>query len=145
LNRVLVIHGLGMNMRGKLKREIFGPMTLPEYDEQIKAAARELQLAVEIIQSNLEGEIVNKLYDAAERNFAGAVINPAGFSIGYRGLTVAIEQVGFPVVEVHVSNPANRGIQSDLSKVCRATVTGFGVTGYRLALAGLKEMLAPKA
>jgi 3-dehydroquinate dehydratase II len=145
LNTVLVIHGLGMNMRGKLKREIFGPMTLPEYDRQIEAAARELQLAVEIVQSNAEGEIVNKLYDAAERSFAGAVINPAGFSIGYRGLTVAIEQVGFPVVEVHVSNPANRGIQSDLSKVCRATVTGFGVAGYKLALAGLKEMLAPKA
>ena len=144
MDRVLVIHGLGMNMRGKVKREVFGSMTLPEYDRQIEEAARELRFSAEIVQSNFEGEIVNKLYDAAERGFAGAVINPAGFSIGYRGLTVAIEQVGFPVVEVHVSNPANRGIQSDLSKVCRATVTGLGVTGYKLALVGLKEVIGPK-
>ncbi len=144
MDRVLVIHGLGMNMRGKVKREVFGSMTLPEYDRQIEEAARELRFSAEIVQSNFEGEIVNKLYDAAERGLAGAVINPAGFSIGYRGLTVAIEQVGFPVVEVHVSNPANRGIQSDLSKVCRATVTGFGVTGYKLALVGLKEVIGPK-
>jgi 3-dehydroquinate dehydratase-2 len=141
---VLVLHGLGMNMRGKVKREIFGSMTLAEYDAQISVAARELGFEVEIFQSNLEGDIVNKLYCAAERSFSGAVINPAGFSTGYRGLTVAIDQVGFPVVEVHVSNPANRGIQSDLSKVCRATVTGFGVGGYKLALVGLKEILSQR-
>jgi 3-dehydroquinate dehydratase II len=143
MSKVLVVHGLGMNMRGRVKRELFGAMTLAEYDEQIRVAAQELGFAVDIFQSNFEGEIVNKLYDAVDRNFAGAVINPAGFSIGYRGLTVAIEQLGFPVVEVHVSNPANRGIQSDVGKVCRATVTGFGVAGYRLALAGLKGILAP--
>lgn len=143
MTKVLVIHGLGMNMRGKTKPEVFGTMTLPEYDAEIYAAAKELGLSVEILQSNFEGEIVNRLYEAAEQGVGGAVINPAGFCIGYRGLTVAIDQVGFPVVEVHVSNPVIRGIQSDVAKVCRATVTGFGVGSYRLALAGLRDLIGP--
>lgn len=143
MTEILVIHGLGMNMRGKVKPEIFGTMTLPEYDAEIRAAAEEFGLSVAIFQSNIEGEIVNRLYEAADRGIGGAIINPAGFSIGYRGLTVAIEQVGFPVVEVHVSNPASRGVQSDVGKVCRATVTGFGVGSYRLALAGLKTLVMP--
>src|SRR5207342_3699295 len=65
--RILVIHGAGMNMRGKVQTEIFGPMTLPEYDERIRGYASELGLEVEIFHSNIEGEIVNKLYDAADR------------------------------------------------------------------------------
>src|SRR3546814_20094746 len=122
-----------MNMRGKVKRDVFGAMTLPEYDASIRAAAGELDLSAEIFQSNAEGEVVDKLYEAAGQGVAGAVINPAGFSIGYRGLTVAIDQVEFPVVEVHVSNPAHHGIQSHVGKVCRPTATGSGVGGYRPA------------
>lgn len=142
---ILVIHGLGMNMRGKVKPEVFGRLTLPEYDAAIRAAAKELDLFTEIFQSNSEAAVVDKLYEAAERGIAGAVINPAGFCVGYRGLTVAIDQVDFPVVEVHVSNPANRGIISDVGRVCRATVTGFGVESYRLALIGLKTIIAQSA
>src|SRR5712692_8214966 len=67
--RVLVIHGAGMNMRGKVQTEIFGPMTLPEYDERIRGYASELGLDVEIFHSNIEGEIVNKLYEANDRGF----------------------------------------------------------------------------
>lgn len=142
---VLVLHGLGMNMRGKVKQEVFGRLTLPEYDDFIRTAAQELGLSIEIFQSNSEGEIVDRLYEAAGGAITGAIINPAGFSIGYRGLTVAIGQVDFPVVEVHVSNPANHGVLSDVGKVCRATVTGFGVGGYRLALIGLKDIISKGA
>jgi 3-dehydroquinate dehydratase-2 len=143
--KVLVIHGLGMNMRGKLKTEIFGRETLAEYDARIRAAAAELGLGLEIFQSNAESEIVDRLYGAVEQGIAGVVINPAGFAIGYRGLTVAIDQVNFPVVEVHFSNPATRGIISDVGRVAAATVTGFGVESYCVALCGLKDLLARKA
>ena len=60
--KVLVIHGAGMNMRGKVQLDIFGPMTLPQYDEQIRGYAKELGVDVEIFHSNIEGEIVNRLY-----------------------------------------------------------------------------------
>ena len=82
--RVLVIHGAGMNMRGKVQVDIFGPMTLPEYDERIRGYAKELGVEVEIFHSNIEGEIVNRLYAANAEGFDAAIFNPAAFGIaGY--------------------------------------------------------------
>lgn len=66
----------------------------------------------------------------------------AGFTKGYRALGLACGQVGFPVVEVHMSNTAANGTVSEITPHCKATVQGFGVQGYRLALAGLADLLA---
>ena len=73
----------------------------------------------------------------------GALINPAGFMIGYPALAAAISQVPFPTIEVHISNPARRGISSEIAKVCRATVTGCGIFGYDLALRGILRLIEP--
>src|SRR4029079_5523254 len=97
MTRVLVIHGAGMNMRGKVQTEIFGPMTLPEYDERIRGYAAELAREVEmsrcypgelgleseIFHSNIEGEVVNKIYEANDKGFDAALFNPAAFGTGY--------------------------------------------------------------
>jgi 3-dehydroquinate dehydratase-2 len=139
--KILVVHGAGMNMRGKSQIEMFGPLTLAQYDEHIRRYADELKCEVEVFHSNIEGEAVNRFYDAFERKFDGALINPAGFTTGYPALCAAITQVGFPVIEVHLSNPALRGRISDVGRVCRSVVTGFGIAGYRLALQGLLEIL----
>src|SRR5947209_8761725 len=88
--RVLVIHGAGMNMRGKVQTEIFGPMTLPEYDERIRGYAGELGLEVEIFHSNIEGEVVNKIYEANDRGVDAAIFNPAAFGTGYPALVAAL-------------------------------------------------------
>src|SRR5487761_605092 len=126
--KVLVLHGAGMNMRGKVQTEIFGKMTLPEYDERIRGYAAELGLEVEIFHSNIEGE----------------VFNPAGYSSGYPALNAAIAQVRFPTIEVHISNPARRGGSSEIARVSQGTITGFAIFGYYLALRGIKELLAGK-
>ncbi|HUN42697.1 MAG TPA: type II 3-dehydroquinate dehydratase [Acetobacteraceae bacterium] len=140
--KILIVHGAGMNMRGKVQTEIFGPMTLPEYDEHIRGYAAELGVDVEIFHSNLEGEVINRLYDANERGFEAAIFNPAGFSRGYPALVAAINQVKFRTIEVHMSNPVRRGPVSDTATVSQGMVTGFGITGYYLALRGLRDMLA---
>ena len=62
--KLLVIHGAGMNMRGKMQLDIFGPMLLPEYDEHIRKYAGELGFEADIFHSNIEGEVINKLYAA---------------------------------------------------------------------------------
>ena len=142
--KILIVHGAGMNMRGKVQTEIFGKMTLPEYDEKIRGYAKELDLDIEIFHSNIEGEVINRLYAANDQGFDGALFNPAGFSRGYPALTAAISQVAFPVIEVHISNPVRRGPVSDTAQVSLGMVTGFGVAGYYLALRGLKDMLAAK-
>ena len=74
--RVLVIHGAGMNMRGKVQVDIFGPMTLPEYDERIRGYAKEL---------GVEGELVNRLYAATDEGFDAAIFNPAAFGTSNGG------------------------------------------------------------
>ena len=114
--KILVVHGAGMNMRGKAQVEIFGPMTLPEYDAKIRAYAHELGVEIEIFHSNIEGEVINSLYAAHDEVVEGAIINPAGYSRGYPALIAAIGNVGFPTIEVHISNPARRG---DVSEVTR--------------------------
>ena len=125
--KVLVIHGAGMNMRGKVQTEIFGPMTLPEYDERIRGYAAELNLEVEIFHSNIEGEVVNKIYDANDKGFDAALFNPAAFGTGYPALVAALSQVKFPTIELHMSNPVRRGPVSETATVSLGLVTGFGI------------------
>ena len=139
--KILVVHGAGMNMRGKSQVEIFGPLTLAQYDEHIRRYAADLKCEVEIFHSNIEGEVINKLYDAFERKLDGALINPADYTTDHPALCAAITRVQFPVIEVHLSNPALRGRISDVGRVCRSVVTGFGIYGYALALEGLLEVL----
>jgi len=139
--KILIIHGAGMNMRGKVQTEIFGPMTLPEYDERIRGYAKELGVDVEIFHSNIEGEVINKLYAANDQGFDAAIFNPAGFSRGYPALVAAISQVKFHTIELHMSNPARRGPVSETATVSQGMVTGFGIVGYYLGLRGLKETL----
>jgi 3-dehydroquinate dehydratase II len=142
--KILIVHGAGMNMRGKVQTEIFGKMTLPEYDEKIRGYAKELGLDIEIFHSNIEGEVVNKFYAANDAGVDAAIFNPAGFSRGYPALTASIAQSKFPTIEVHISNPVRRGPISDTAQVSQGMVTGFGITGYYVALRGLKELLAAK-
>ena len=136
MTKVLVIQGAGMNMRGKSQVEIFGTTTLDEINEQIRGYAEGLGLEVELFHSNIEGEVVNALYDAHDRNFDAALINPAGYTTTTGPLRAAITQVKFPVVEVHASNPTARGVVSNVLPVCKGSVYGFGVYGYRLAPRG---------
>jgi 3-dehydroquinate dehydratase-2 len=141
MTKILIIHGAGMNMRGKVQTEIFGTMTLPEYDAQIRKYAAELDVEIDIFHSNIEGEVVNRLYAANDAGFDGAIFNPAGFWRGYPALVAAIGQVKFPTIEVHISNPVRRGPVSDTATVSRGMVTGFGVEGYYLALRGLRSIV----
>lgn len=142
--KVLVIHGAGMNMRGKVQTEIFGTMTLPEYDSRIRDYAKELGVEVEIFHSNIEGAVIDRLYAANDEGIDAALFNPAGFSSGYPALVAAISQVRFPVIELHISNPIRRGPASDTARVSQSIVAGFGIAGYGLALRGIRDMLAAK-
>ena len=142
--KILVIHGAGMNMRGKVQLDVFGPMTLPEYDERIRGYAKELGVEVEIFHSNVEGEIVNKLYAANDAGVDAAIFNPAAFGSGYPALVAALAQVKFPTTEVHISNPIRRGPASQTAAVSQGVVAGFGISGYALALRGIRDQLATK-
>jgi 3-dehydroquinate dehydratase II len=139
MKKILVIHGAGMQMRGKSGIDTFGPMTLPQYDEAIRGFAKELGVEVEIFSSNSEGAIIDRLYAAHDEGIAGAIFNPAGFTTGYRSLNQALTQVSFPTVEVHMSNPARRGTHSEILANSLGGISGFGINGYALALRGIRD------
>ncbi len=142
--KVLVIHGAGLDMRGKVQKEIFGTLTLREYEEHIRGYAKALGIEVSFFHSNIEGEVVNKLYQAFDGDIDGCVINPGGYTMVMGPLRAAVMQMRFPVIEVHLSNPTARGTVSVFQPVCKASVYGLGIESYRHALTGLKSLVNRK-
>ncbi|MBQ12330.1 MAG: 3-dehydroquinate dehydratase [Planctomyces sp.] len=140
MTKVLVIQGGGMNMRGKTQLEIFGPTTLEQMNEQIRGFAEGLGVDVEIFHSNIEGEVVNAIYDAHDRNMDGALINPADWTTTTGPIRSAITKVEYPFYEVHASNPTARGTVSNILPVCKGSIYGFGVYGYYLGLEAIKHI-----
>jgi len=140
LTKVLVIHGAGINMRGKFQVEIFGTATMEDYSDQIQKYANQLDIEIDIFHSNIEGEVIDKFYQSHLDGYDAAIINPAGYSTGHPALCAAISQVEFPTLEVHISNPAARGNISEISPVCKGVITGFGLYGYFIGLKAIKEL-----
>ncbi|KAA1294272.1 MAG: 3-dehydroquinate dehydratase [SAR202 cluster bacterium] len=140
MTKVLVVHGAGINMRGKFQVEIFGTATMEDYSDQIEKYANQLDIEIDIFHSNIEGEVIDKFYQSHIDGYDAAIINPAGYSTGHPALCAAISQVEFPTLEVHISNPAARGNISEISPVCKGVITGFGLYGYFIGLKAIKEL-----
>ena len=135
--KVLVVHGLGMDMRGVTDIEIFGPMTLAEYDGAILGYAAELGVDVELFHSNVESEVVAKFDAAGREGVDAAIMNPSAYMEGHPAITQAIQDAPFPTYELHMSNPAARGRASETAGACKGVIAGFGIEGYRMALAAI--------
>ena len=140
MTKILVVHGAGINMRGKFQVEIFGTATMDDYSKQIQEYSSELGVEVDIFHSNVEGEVINKFYQAHEDGYDAAIINPAGYQSGYPALSAALTQVSFPTIEVHISNPAARGNVSQIAPSCKGVITGFGLFGYYIAMKAIIDM-----
>ena len=140
MTKVLVVHGAGINMRGKFQVEIFGTATMEDYSDQIQKYANQLDIEIDIFHSNIEGEVIDKFYQSHIDGYDAAIINPAGYSTGHPALCAAISQVEFPTLEVHISNPAARGNISEISPVCKCLITGFRLYGYFIGLKAIKEL-----
>ena len=115
-------------------------MTLGEMNEQIVGYGKELDMDIELFHSNVEGEVINALYEAHDSGYEAGIINPAGYTTTTGPIKAAIAQVQFPMIEVHASNPTSRGTVSQIQPVCKGSVYGFGVYGYKLALEAIKNM-----
>lgn len=139
--KILVIHGLGMDMRGVADVDLFGPMTLPQYDKAIYSYAAKLGIDVSIFHSNEEDEVVARFAAAGGEGFVGALFNPSGYMAGYPSLTKAITDAPFPVYELHMSNPFKRGRTFETARACTGVVQGFGIEGYRMVLSALTNSL----
>jgi 3-dehydroquinate dehydratase-2 len=145
--KILVLHGPNLNLFGRREPHIYGTTTLAEIDDRLRVLARELEVELDIIQSNHEGVLIDFLHahiDAA----AGALLNPAGLTQHGVPLHDAIKAMPFPVLEVHMSNIAAREpwrSHSIISPAVRGTVQGLGPQSYLAALRGLVGLLRDRA
>lgn len=135
---ILVLHGPNLNLLGHRRPEIYGHATLADVDAAIRGAAEGHE--IDSLQSNHEGVLIDKLH--AARGWAdGALFNPGAFTHTSVALRDAVEAVGYPTVEVHLSNVFGRESfrhHSYLTPVCAGMVCGFGIHSY---LGGLKALL----
>jgi 3-dehydroquinate dehydratase-2 len=140
---VLVIHGPNLNLLGRRQPEVYGRMTLADIDGRLEARAAELGLALRIVQSNHEGELIDALHTAVD--WADAVlINPGALTHTSVALRDAVEAVDKPTVEVHLSNIYAREPfrhVSLVSPVCVGQVAGFGWRSYLLGLEAVAGLL----
>ena len=146
--KFLVINGVNLNLTGLREQAVYGKATLSDMNEQIADFAKSLGDSVDFYQSNIEGELVNKLHEAfLNKAYDGILLNAGAYSHYSYALRDAIAGIDVPVVEVHMSNVHAREDfrkVSVLSEVCKGVVCGFGVGSYLAALVGLKQSLLAK-
>ena len=140
---ILVLHGPNLNLFGRREPHIYGTTTLAEINDSLQTLAAELGVRLEILQSNHEGVLIDKLHEHID-TAQGALINPAGLTQHGVPLHDAIKAMPVPVIEVHLSNLAAREpwrAHSIISPAVRGTVQGLGWRSYTCALRGLVDLL----
>jgi len=141
--KIVVIQGPNLNMLGLREQNIYGPMKLEQIHQNMEKFAKDNNFDIEFFQSNLEGEIVDKIQEClGDAN--GIIINPAAYTHTSIAIRDAISAVAIPTVEVHISNIARREEfrqKSLVSSVCAGTITGFGPFSYHLGLVSLTQIL----
>lgn len=141
--KVVVIQGPNLNMLGHREQNIYGPMKLEDIHNQMSAFAEQNGVEIEFFQSNLEGEIVDRIQEClGEAN--GIIINPAAYTHTSIAIRDAISAVQIPTVEVHLSNVYAREEfrqKSLTAPVCAGQIAGFGPFSYHMAMIAITQIM----
>jgi len=146
MKRILIINGPNLNLLGKREPDIYGKVTLDEINRHLRQIARSKNVRLTIVQSNIEGEIVN-LIGKARGKYDALLINPAAYTHTSVAIRDAILASGILTVEVHLSNIYSREEfrrKSLISPVVKGTILGFGPKSYDLGLQALIDLLETK-
>jgi 3-dehydroquinate dehydratase II len=142
--KVVVIQGPNLNMLGVREQQIYGPMKLEQIHGQMKEFAAQNNIEIEFFQSNLEGEIVDKVQECYG-DADGMIINAAAYTHTSIAIRDAISAVNLPTIEVHISNIHRREDfrkENMIAPVCTSSVVGFGPFGYHLAMVGMLQIMS---
>jgi 3-dehydroquinate dehydratase II len=135
--KILVLHGINLNMFGKRDPAQYGTVTLAEIDQQLQALGQELGAQVDCFQSNFEGALCERIHQAHADKVDAVVINAGAWTHYSYGIRDALAILKCPVVEVHMSNVHAREAfrhVSVFSEIVRGQICGFGVDSYLLGL-----------
>ncbi len=134
--KILIINGPNINMLGVREKAIYGKETYKDLMDTINIKSKESGVKIEWFQSNIEGEIIDKLQEAHEK-FDGIIINPAAYTHYSIAILDAIKSISTPTIEVHISNIHAREEfrqNSITASGCIGQISGFGFFGYTMAL-----------
>jgi 3-dehydroquinate dehydratase-2 len=142
--RILLVQGVNMVHLGTREPEIYGTTTATELDAMLQEHAKTNDYSLDIFYTNVEGEAINRIYQATDSGVHGLVMNPAGFNYAGYALRDCVTGAGLPYVEVHMTNIQKRGIPCVLATVAAGVISGFGVDSYVLGLDAILNILATR-
>jgi len=132
--KIIIINGPNLNLLGKREPEIYGSETFEDIFRNLQLKFRDLELSY--YQSNVEGEIINKLHEKGF-SYDGIILNAGGYTHTSVAIGDAVKAIQTPVVEVHISNTFGREAfrhQSYISPGAKGVILGFGLQSYELAI-----------
>jgi 3-dehydroquinate dehydratase-2 len=133
--KIIIINGPNLNLLGKRETNIYGNMSFEEYFKKLRSDYHQFEL--EYYQSNVEGEIINKIQEVGF-SYNGIILNAGGYTHTSVAIADAIKSIETPVIEVHISNILSREEfrhKSLIGPYCKGSIMGFGLKSYHLALA----------
>ncbi|MDX1601798.1 MAG: type II 3-dehydroquinate dehydratase [Salinimicrobium sediminis] len=139
--KLLIINGPNLNLLGSREPDTYGNQTFEDYFQNLKHKFQNEKL--EYFQSNIEGEIIDKL-QSADKNFDGIILNAAAYTHTSIGIGDAVKAIATPVVEVHISNTSAREEfrhKSFIAPNAKGVILGFGLQSYELAV---QSFLSPQ-
>jgi 3-dehydroquinate dehydratase-2 len=134
MKKILIINGPNLNLLGKREPDTYGDKSFDDYMKELVLEFPELELST--YQSNVEGEIINKLQEKGF-SYAGIVLNAGGYTHTSVAIADAVASIKTPVVEVHISNVYAREEyrrHSLMAKNCLGVIVGFGLDSYKMAI-----------
>ena len=135
--KVLMLHGINLNMFGKRDPAHYGTITLAEIDARVQALGKELGVVVESFQTNSEAEMCVRIHKAHADKVDAVLINAGAWTHYSYGIRDALTILTVPIVEVHMSNIHAREEfrhKSVFAEIIKGQISGFGVDSYLLAL-----------
>ena len=143
MKKIIILNGPNLNLLGERERSQYGSFTLKDIEQKCKNYGDENNMDISMYQSNIEGELVQKIQDS-RNHFQGLIINAGGYTHTSVAIHDALKILKFPIIELHISNIYNREDfrhKSLISKIARGVICGFGEEGYIMALEGMKKFL----
>ena len=142
-NKIIIINGPNLNLLGEREQSQYGSITFKKLKEICLNKSKELDLKIEFVQSNIEGELVNIIQKACN-DFDGIIINAAGYTHTSVAIRDAIDVFKKPTIELHISNIYKREEfrqKSLISDIVTGGIFGLGSEGYILAIISMQKLL----
>ena len=142
-NKIIIINGPNLNLLGEREQSQYGSVTFDKLKENCINKSKELNLEVELAQSNVEGELVN-IIQKSRKDFDGIIINAAAFTHTSVAIRDALDVFKKPIIELHISNIYKREEfrqKSLISSIVDGGIFGLGDNGYILAIIAMQNML----